>query len=132
MEVDNKKNMEEKRNGWVEKGLTEEQGWGVAITGKGLFPMFMATNFHFNAEFPSFPSFFFSSSFSFLPLVSFFFSLIPVNPFLVERSVEKKKEKKKEGHYGAPFERANGLSCYKPGFPEVPFTPFAFYTLFRR
>lgn len=75
MEVDNKKNVEEKRNGRVEKGLTEEQGWGVAITGKGLFPMFMATNFHFNAEFPSFPSFFFSSSFSFLPLVSFFFLL---------------------------------------------------------
>lgn len=28
MEVDNKKNVEEKRNGRVEKGLTEEQGWG--------------------------------------------------------------------------------------------------------
>ena len=103
MEVDNKKNVEEKRNGRVEKGLTEEQGWGVAITGKGLFPMFMATNFHFNAEFPSFPSFFFSSSFSFLPLVSFFFFF-----FLFFRLIlswwkgrwKKKKRKKRRGIMG--------------------------------
>lgn len=132
MEVDNKKNMEEKRNGRVEKGLTEEQGWGVAITGKGLFPMFMATNFHFNAEFPSFPSFFFLLPFRFFLSFLFFFLLFRLILSWWKDRWKKKKEKKKEGHYGAPFERANGLSCYKPGFPEVPFTPFAFYTLFRR
>lgn len=91
--------MEEKRNGRVEKGLTEEQGWGVAITGKGLFPMFMATNFHFNAEFPSFPSFFFplflfvSSSRFF-----FFFSYSGFNPFLGRW--KKKKRKKRRGIMG--------------------------------
>lgn len=85
--------MEEKRNGRVEKGLTEEQGWGVAITGKGLFPMFMATNFHFNAEFPSFPSFFFLLPFRFFLSFLFFFSYSGFNPFL-GRWKKKKREKK--------------------------------------
>lgn len=104
----------------------------MAITRKGLFPMFMATNFHFNTEFPSvspFPSFFFPLPFRFF--LSFFFSssYSGFNPFLGRW---KKKEEKKEGALWGPFERASGLSCYKPGFPEVPFTPFALYTLFGR
>lgn len=92
--------MEEKRNGRVEKGLTGSKV-GVAITRKGLFPMFMATNFHFNTEFPSvspFPSFFFPLPFRFF--LSFFFSssYSGFNPFLGRW--KKKEEKKRRGIMG--------------------------------
>lgn len=82
----------------------------MAITRKGLFPMFMATNFHFNTEFPSvspFPSFFFPLPFRFF--LSFFFSssYSGFNPFLGRW--KKKRRKKKKGHYGA---RLNARADY--------------------